>query len=147
VRRETSFAGRADSSRLRLLAKRLESIGVPGAIRMTKVELNSRECGMANGVERTSGTSPTLYSSNHRRSGGAPPRGLPSPRNPGPASLAAKLVDRHSQGTLIHAGLAQRDAVSRRQSLKGISILAQGSHRRWIPWVPAPRKSNPEGIV
>ena len=28
-----------------------------------------------------------------------------------------------------------------RQSLKGISILAQGSHRRWIPWVPAPQAS------
>ena len=37
--------------------------------------------------------------------------------------------------------------MSRGQSLKGISILAQGSHRRWIPWVTAPRKPNPEGIV
>ena len=42
---------------------------------------------------------------------------------------------------------SERDAVGRRQSLKGISILAQGSHRRWIPWVPAPPKFNPEGIV
>ena len=69
------------------------------------------------------------------------------PKISGPASLAAQLIDRHSEDTLIHDGLAQRDAVSRRQSLKGISILAQGSHRRWIPWVPTPRKSNPEGIV
>jgi len=48
---------------------------------------------------------------------------------------------------LIVTGFAERDAVSRRQSLKGISILALGSHRRWIPRVPAPPKSNPEGIV
>ena len=32
----------------------------------------------------------------------------------------------------------QRHAGRRGQSLKGISILAQGSHRRWLPWVPAP---------
>ena len=31
----------------------------------------------------------------------------------------------------------QRHAGRRGQSLKGISILAQGSHRRWLPWVPA----------
>ena len=47
----------------------------------------------------------------------------------------------------LHVGLAERDAVSRGQSLKGISILAQGSHRRWIPWVRVPREPNPEGIV
>jgi len=57
-----------------------------------------------------------------------------------------RLVSRR-EGTLIVTGFAERDAVSRRQSLKGISILALGSHRRWIPRVPAPPKSNPEGIV
>jgi hypothetical protein len=35
---------------------------------------------------------------------------------------------------------SESDAVARRQSLKGISILALGSHRRWIPRVPAPPK-------
>ena len=41
----------------------------------------------------------------------------------------------------------ERNAASRRQSLKRISILAQGSHRRWRPWVRAPRKPNPEGTA
>ena len=48
-----------------------------------------------------------------------------------------RLVSRR-EGTLIVAGFAERDAVARRQSLKGISILALGSHHRWIPRVPAP---------
>jgi len=50
-----------------------------------------------------------------------------------------RLVSRR-EGTLIVAGFAERDAVARRQSLKGISILALGSHRRWIPRVFAPPK-------
>jgi len=33
-----------------------------------------------------------------------------------------------------------RYAVARRQSLRGISILALGSHRSWLPRVPAPPK-------
>ncbi len=41
---------------------------------------------------------------------------------------------RHSS----HTTRSGRDAVPRRQSLKGISILALGSHRRWLPRVPAP---------
>ena len=49
--------------------------------------------------------------------------------------------------TFHYVGFAERDAVPHGQSLKGISTLAQGSHRRWIPWVPAPREPNPEGIV
>ena len=50
-----------------------------------------------------------------------------------------RLVSRR-EGKLIVAGFAERDAVPPRQSLKGISILALGSHRRWIPRVPAPAK-------
>ena len=57
-----------------------------------------------------------------------------------------RLVSRR-EGTLIVAGFAERDAVPRRQSLKGISIRALGSHRRWIPRVPTPQGFKPEGIV
>ena len=42
--------------------------------------------------------------------------------------------------TVLHVGFAERDAVPHEQSLKGISTLAQGSHRRWIPWVRVPPK-------
>ena len=63
-----------------------------------------------------------------------------------PHDAVVRLVSRR-EGTLIVAGFAERDAVARRQSLKGISILALGSHRRWIPRVSAPQGFNPEGIV
>jgi hypothetical protein len=53
------------------------------------------------------------------------------PGSHGSGSLAGR---RHS----CHKKQAGRYAVARRQSLKGISILALGSHRRWIPRVPAP---------
>ena len=55
------------------------------------------------------------------------------PGSQGSGSLAGR---RHS----CHKMQAGRHAVARRQSLKGISILALGSLRRWIPRVPAPAK-------
>jgi hypothetical protein len=58
---------------------------------------------LADGVPRTSGTSPTLRSSNRRRCNRAPPCGLPSATNPGPASLADHLADRHGGKSLENA--------------------------------------------
>jgi hypothetical protein len=55
----------------------------------------------------------------------------------------AHLVDRHSEDTLLHVGFAELNAAKHRQSLKGISILAQVSNRWWIPRVPAASRECP----
>ena len=51
---------------------------------------------------------------------------------PGPASLAALLVARHGEGTLLHVGFPERYAVSRGQSLKGIPTLGSPPARNSI---------------
>ena len=91
---------------------------------------------------RTHSALPTLgqggaVGDSQREPGSDAPGSVPRCRHS--CHAVVRLVSRR-EGTLIVAGFAERDAVARRQSLKGISILALGSHRRWIPRVPAPAK-------
>ena len=68
-------------------------------------------------------------------------RGITSKWRVGRASGGNGDVGFGRECTFHYVGFAERDAVSRGQSLKGISTLAQGSHRRWIPWVRVPPKA------